>query len=153
MRNPLLLYTARSAYAGWFNLVLGGSLAFTLVLGIALIPVDTLATWICLGVTAFDGLLFWAVLPKSLQIYEDRLRIQLGGPLAINLALANIREARRGTGYEAIAYAGIRFATSTRNVVIIVRRRGWDVVVSPEDADEFIAQLQQARQALPPETT
>lgn len=150
MRSSLLLYTAKSPYALWLKLLLGGILAFTLVLGIALIPVDTLATWICLATTAFDGLLFWGVLPHALQIYEDRLRIQLGGPFAVNVALANIKEVKKGSGYDAFAYVGIRFATSTRNVVIIVRHRGWDIVISPDDADTFIERLNQARQVLPP---
>ncbi len=151
MRSSLLLYTAKSPYALWLKLLLGGTLTFTLVLGIALIPVDVLATWICLAATAFDGLLFWLVLPHSLQIYEDRLRIQLGGPFAVNIALANIKEVKKGSGYDAIAYLGVRFTTSTRNVVIIVRSRGWDIVISPDDADMFIEQLNQARQVLPPE--
>jgi hypothetical protein len=151
MRSSLLLHTAKSSYDRWLKLLLGGTLAFTLILGIVLIPVDILAAGICLGVTAFDGLIFWAVLPHALQIYEDRVRIQLGGPLAVNLALANIKEAKKGSAYDAVAHYGVRFATSMRNVVIITRHKGWNVVISPDDADEFITQLRQAQQALPRE--
>jgi len=149
VRSTLLLYSTKPRYDRWVKYLLGGTVAFTLILGIVLIPVEIEGAWVCFAATVFDGLLFWVIMPHSLQIYEDRVRIKLGGPFAVNIALANIREAKKGSTGDALAYGGVRFATSLRNVVIIVRRRGWNIVISPDDADMFIEQLNQAQQALP----
>jgi hypothetical protein len=149
MKSRLLLYQQTPVYAWWFKSLLGGILAFTFILGLALIPTDINGTWVCLGATLFEALLFWVIIPRRYCIYEDRLTIQLGGPFSLNIPLVDIKEARTASAYHAFGYWGIRFATSTSGVVEIVRRRGMNVIISLADADEFLGNLHQACRSLP----
>ena len=139
-----LIYEDNAQYDLWLKLILGGSLAVTLILGFVLLSTDLVAAWICFGVTVFDALLFNAVLPKRYQIFQDKLRIVLGRPFAFNIPLSTIKEVRSASGARAFAYQGIRFATSMRTVVEIIRHKGWNVVISPANRDMFVEQLNQA---------
>ncbi|MFC1871535.1 hypothetical protein ACFLYF_03950 [Chloroflexota bacterium] len=130
-------------YDFWIKAILGGVLGILLFSGIALLPVDTEGALVMFGATLFDALLFHAILPRRFQIFPDRLRIVLGQPFAINLALSNIAEARLSSGNKVFAYWGIRFATSTRCIVEIVRKRGLNLVISPTNCDTFREQLNQ----------
>ena len=146
MKTDILLYEETPEYDKWLKLILGGILALTFILGVIFIYQDTEAAIVMFGVTLFDALLFKAILPRRYQIFEDRLRILLGGPLAINISLSNIEEARPASGRKAFAYNGIRFATSSRHVIEIVRKKGMNIVISPRNGDMFLEQLNQARQ-------
>ena len=138
-----LVYEARPLYDSWLKLLLGGTLAFTLFLGIGLLSVNLVGAEVALAATAFDALLFHATLPRRYQIFSDRVRIVLGRPFAVNIALSTIREARPASSAKAFAYWGIRFATSSRSVVEIVRSKGWNVVISPANRDLFLDQMTQ----------
>ena len=131
-------------YATWFKLVIAGTLLLTVVLGIVLFPVSPAGALVCLGVTVFDALLFHAVIPRKYQIFPDRLRIVLGRPFALNVALDTITEAREAGGGLALAYFGHRFAPSTETVVEIVRSRGLNVVISPDRRELFLDRLREA---------
>lgn len=148
MKSQVLLYQNRSEYALWLKLIIGGVLAFTLILGLAILSTDTEAAWICLGVTVFDAVLFWVVLPQRILIYEDRLVIKLGGPISVNVPLDNIKEARKTSGWHTFVHWGSRFATSHRNVIEIIRHKGLSITISPSSADEFLEQLKQARPSI-----
>jgi len=140
-----LLYEDTPKYDFWLKLILGGVLALTFVLGVILIFDDIGVALAMFGVTLFDALLFKAILPRRFQIFEDRLRILLGGPFAINVPFSNIADAKLASGSKAFAYWGIRFATSTHHVVEIVRKKGLNLVISPSHDDMFLEQLNQAR--------
>lgn len=143
----MLIHEDIPQYDIWLRLILGSVLAFTLVLGIFLIPVDRLGAWIAFGATAFDALLFHAVLPRRYQIFTDRVRIVLGWPFTFSIALTSITEARAAAGFKAFAYGGIRWATSSRTVVELVRNRGLNVVISPSKRELFLERLNEARRA------
>ena len=147
-QESFLLYEDTAKYDLWLKLLLGGILAFTLVMGFFLLSVDKTGAYIFLGVTIFDALLFYAILPKRYQIWTDRVRIVLGRPLAVNIPLATIREARSAIGSKAFAYWGVRFATSSKNVVEIVRHRGLNFVISPSNRDLFLERLAEALKTL-----
>jgi len=100
---------------------------------------------VLLGVTLFDGLLFHAVIPRRFQLFEDRLRIVLGSPFAFNVPYGVIREVRPAPSDEAFVYWGLRFATSTKNLIEIIRSEGLNMVISAGDKDMFLEQLEQAR--------
>jgi hypothetical protein len=148
MKSTILLYEDKPKYDLWMKFLLAGIPAVTLITGLATKNIDITGTWVLLGTTAFIGLLFWAILPRSYQIYEDRFRIQLGAPFGLNIPLASIQQATKATGYYAFAYWGIRFATSTSNVVEIKRRQGMNVIISPSNVDDFLEQLSQAQKSL-----
>ena len=139
-----LLYEDIPKYDFWLKLILGGILVVTFVLGIILISEDIRVALAMFGVTLFDALLFKAVLPRRFQIFEDRLRILLGGPLAVNFSFSNIADAKSAPGGKAFAYGGIRFATSTHHVIEIVRKKGLNLVISPSKGDIFLEELNKA---------
>jgi len=145
MRTNILVYEDTPKYDFWLKFILGGVLALTFILGVIFIEQDTEAAVAMFGITLFDALLFRAVLPKRYQIFEDRLKIIMGGPFAINIDFSNIEEAKPASGRKAFAYGGLRFATSIHNIVEIVRRKGLNIVISPNNADMFLEQLNQAR--------
>ena len=136
-----LIHEDKPRYDAWLKVTLGVILALTLIPGIVLLAVDTIGAWMMLGATAIDALLFWAILPRRFQIYDDRLRIVLGRPLALNIPFADIKEVRLAPRSQAFIYWGLRLATSSTGVVEVVRRKGLSVVISPLDPDIFLEQL------------
>ena len=98
MKTTNLLFEDTPKYDLWLKLILGGILALTLILGIVSINQDTEAAIVMFGITLFDALLFKAILPRRFQIFEDRLKILLGRPFAINIPLSNITEAKPASG-------------------------------------------------------
>ncbi len=141
MKN--LVYEDIPRYDSWLKLMLGSILALTFIPGFVLLPTDIVAAWVMFGITLFDALLFKAILPRRFQIFQDRVKIVLGGPLALNIPLLDIREARSASSSKAFVYWGIRFATSYQHIVEIVRKKGLSLVISPANADRFLEQLNQ----------
>ena len=139
-----LLHEDTAEYDSWLKLIMGGTLSFTLLLGVYLLNVDRTGALICFGVTVFDALLFYAILPQRYQIWTDRVRIVLGRLFAVNLSLSNISEARAATSSKAFVYSGFRFATSSKTVVEIVRHRGLNFVISPANREVFLERLAEA---------
>ena len=148
MKTNILIYEDTPKYDLWLKLILGGVLALTFILGVIFIFQDTEAAVAMFGITLFDALLFKAILPRRYQIFEDRLRILMGGPFAINISFSNIEEVKLASGSKAFAYRGLRLATSTHHVVEIVRKKGLNLVISPSNGDMFLEQLNQARQTI-----
>ena len=146
MKN--LVYEDTPKYDFWLKLILGGVLALTLILGVGLLFEDIRVAWVMFGVTLFDALLFKAILPQRLQIFQDRVKIVLGGPFAIDIPFSTVREVRPVPGSKAFVYWGIRFATSSHYVVEIVRKKGLSLVISPTNGDTFLEQLKQALEAV-----
>jgi len=138
------VYEDRPVYDIWLKLIIGGVLALTFVLGVALIREDTGVAVTMFGVTLFDALLFKTVIPRRFQIFDDRLKIVLGWPFVINILFSNIADARSASRRKIFVYWGIRFATSTRHVVEIVRKKGLNLVISPSKEDMFLEELKQA---------
>ena len=148
-RQSYLIYEDTSRYDLWLKLLLPGILALTLVWGIALLAIGSTEAYGPLSATAFDALLFYSILPRRLQVYDDRVRIVLGRPFAVNIPFATIREVRPASASKAFAYQGLRFATSSKSVVAIVRSKGWNVVISPANREMFLTYLDQALKARP----
>jgi hypothetical protein len=146
VKNPV--YEDTSRYDFWLKLILGSVLALTFVCGICLLSEDIRAAAIFFGITLFDALLFKAILPNRLQIFEDRLKIVLGGPFAINISFSNIKHVRQVPGNKAFVYWGFRLATSSRYVIEIARKKGLNLVISPKNGDTFLEQLTRALKAV-----
>jgi len=144
-----LIYEDTARYDFWLKILLGGILGLTLVLGIAsLLWQDMEAALIMFGVTLFDALLFKAILPQRFQIFEDGVRIVLGEPFAINIPFSNIRYVKPASGRKTFVYWGQRFATSSRGVVEIARKKGLNLVISPSHDDLFLEQANYALESL-----
>lgn len=143
-QESFTLYEDTAKYDLWLKLLLGGILAFTLVMGLYLLTVDRTGAYIFLAITAFDGLLFYTILPRRYQVWSDRVIIVLGKPFAVNIPLATIKEARPVAGVKAFIYGGVRFATSAKSVVEIARHRGLNFVISPSNRELFLERLAEA---------
>ncbi len=139
-----LIYETGAKYDLKMKLLVTIVLAATLVPGFILLATGDYADgWIMLGVSAFDALLFHAVLPRRYHLFTDKLRIVLGRPFAINIRYSTITDVHAGTTSQAFIYWGIRFATSSDNIIEIVRGRGLSMVISPENKTVFLEQLRQ----------
>jgi len=142
MRSPaFLLYEDTARTDTWLKLMLGGILVMFLVLGGVLLFQDKEDAFGMFGIAVFYALLFKIVMPQRYQIYSDKVRIVLGGPFAWNIPFSTIKEVRPASGVSAFAYSGIRFATSSKNVVEIRRSKGCNVVISPSNKDVFLEQV------------
>ncbi len=139
-----LIYEDIPPYDLWLKLVLGGTLALTSVIGVILIFEDIWGALVMFAVTLFDFVLFWAILPRKYQVLQDGLRIVLGGPFAFNIPFSTTKEIRAVTGSNAFVYGGLRFATSSKTVVEVVRNKGMNVVISPANREMFVEQASRA---------
>jgi hypothetical protein len=144
MLKENLIYEEPAQYDWWLKLLLGGIPLLTLILGFWLLTLDIGGAAVMFAVTAFDSSLFYFIMPRKYQIYTDRLVINLGKPLAMTILYVDIKEIKKTSGNSAMAYNGIRFATSAQYVVEIKRRRGMNVVISPANGDRFMEQINQA---------
>jgi hypothetical protein len=148
MRSPaFLLYEDTARTDTWLKLMLGGILVMFLVLGGVLLFQDKEDAFGMFGIAVFYALLFKIIMPQRYQVYSDKVRIVLGGPFAWNIPFSTIKEVRPASGVSAFAYNGVRFATSSKNVVEIRRSRGCNVVISPSNKDVFLEQVSRAMKA------
>jgi hypothetical protein len=141
-----LIYEAKAKMDTWLKVLFIAIVAFPIIMGIIRTSHSTEEGLVSLGVALFVFLLLRLLLPQRFQIFDDKLRIKLGGPFAFNILLSDITDAKSRTGIKAFFFGGIRFATSAKHTVEIIRSKGMDIVISPENADMFLKQLNQARQ-------
>jgi hypothetical protein len=91
-------------------------------------------------VLAIESLIFalvlWLVIPRAYQVFDDSLRIVLGGPLALKIPFAQI-ERIEITGRNALAINLV--SVVRRSYVIIVRKHGWAFAITPEHSEVFVA--------------
>lgn len=142
-----LLYEDMPRYDWWFKLMLGAILLITLVIGIVLLWYDTAGALGMFGVTAADALIFYFVMPKRYQIYDDKVKVVLGWPFGMDIRLSDIKEARPSKNSDSLGMRRLKFATSSRTATEIVRRNGWSVVISPSDREVFLQRLNEALKA------
>ena len=85
---------------------------------------------------------FWAIFPRRYQVLDSKFRIDLGGPFSFTVPFSNLEAARAPEG----ATFGINFPTcfSNERVVQIVRKKGWNVNITPNDRDLFLENLNKA---------
>ena len=142
----LPLYEDHASYDYWLRLILFGIPLILLTVGLILIPEDKEGATAMISGSLIILFLFYLVLPKKFQVFEDKLRMVLGWPLHIDLSLANISESQITTGRKVFAYWGLRFATSSKSVVEIIRKKGLNIVISPSNAQLFVDKLNEARE-------
>lgn len=147
MNSSRLLYEDVPRYDSWLKPLLSGFVAFTLILGLIFMYFNTELAIAMFAISLFDALLFTSIVPRRFQLFEDRLRIQLGGPFALNISLGNIVKAKQGNPGDVWIYWGIRFGTSTTDVVEIIRNKGMNIIITPTHFNEFLNQLNHAIQS------
>ena len=143
----MLFYEDKPRYDTWFKLlvvfipILALTLGFLFYYGVLPTKSEsgaTIGAGYLFAVAAVASVLFWAITPRKFQVLEDKLKIVLGNHLSYSISFDTITEARRAAGRKALAYWGLRFTTSTRNVVEIIRSKGTNLVISPDNADFFL---------------
>jgi hypothetical protein len=73
----------------------------------------------------FIGLIFWVVFPRRYQVYEDHLRIVLGGPVAVKIGFDKIEM----IGVTSKLTFGVNFVTKfTKSYVEIAQKKGLRVM-------------------------
>jgi len=149
----MLFYEDKPRYSTWFKLLVVIIPTLYLTLGFLfycrVLPTKsesraTIAAGYLFAVAAFTLVLFWAITPRKFRVFEDKLKIVLGNNLSYSISFDTIKEARRAAGRKALAYWGLRFTTSTRNVVEIMRSKGVQVVISPNHPDLFLLNFNKA---------
>ena len=92
--------------------------------------------------TLLMGAVYWAIFPRKYQILDSKFRIVLGGSFSVSITFDNVETARKSEG----AAFGINFPTcfSSDRVVQIVRKKGWNVNITPNDRDLFLENLNKA---------
>ena len=133
----MVIYEAPAEYVFWYKLLY--IIPIGLFVGVVItafnLEYEASLVLVCEGI--FFVLLFYSIMPRRYQIFHDRLRIVLGTPFGINIPLSTIKEVRHSSGMKAFVYSGIRFAASTKNVIEIVRNKGFNYVISPKNGEVF----------------
>ncbi|MEM0203853.1 MAG: PH domain-containing protein [Archaeoglobaceae archaeon] len=81
---------------------------------------------------------YWLILPRKYRILDDSLEIVLG--ITYRIPFSEIEEVKKGDGKELVFFKGLKFATS-RNVIVVRRKKGFSLTISPKNADLFLEQL------------
>lgn len=87
------------------------------------------------------GLIFWLVFPREYQVYDNHLRVVLGGPFSVKIGFQNV-EAIRITSRLAFT---LNFVTRiTRSYVEIVIRKGTSIAITPAEDQIFVEKANSA---------
>ena len=142
-------YTTRPRYDWWFIATVG--LAIPGLFAGILIVLAAQGSWTVFAAVGSVGaavlLLLWSVIPRRYEITSDSIRIVLGTPFAQSFELDTVADVRPTRGLHALAYAGIRYAPSTKTAVEILRRSGLSLVISPQDPAAFVAAARRAMES------
>jgi hypothetical protein len=86
-------------------------------------------------------LIFWAIFPRRYQLWEDHVRIVLGGPFALKIKFNKIQTVTNSRSYG----LGVNFATkATGDYVSIVRKNKFSVNITPNNTKLFVEQANRA---------
>jgi hypothetical protein len=87
------------------------------------------------------GLVFWIVLPRKYQVYEDHVRIVLGGSLSVKVGFDKI-QAIEATSRLTLS---VNFVTKfTKSYVEINKKKGFSIAITPRDRDLFVENANRA---------
>jgi hypothetical protein len=96
---------------------------------------DALVSLALLTEAFIIGLIFWFVLPREYQVYENHLRVVLGGPFSVKVGFQNIETIRITSRF---AFT-INFATRiTKSYVEIVIKKGMSIAITPTASELFV---------------
>ncbi len=87
------------------------------------------------------GSIFCFILPRRYQVYEDHLRIVLGGPISVKIGFDQIEAIKMASRFTLSVNYVTRF---TKNFVEINRNRGMNIAITPGDNDLFVENANEA---------
>ncbi len=80
------------------------------------------------------GIIFWVILPRKYQVYEDYLRIVFGGPFALKIGFDRISSIEVTTNTALTMNLVTKIA---RNYVRIVKKKGMSIAITPRSNESF----------------
>ncbi len=144
-RKSTMIAYSGSKYDKWLRAVIVAVPLLMLALGgLSAAQGEESGAAILFAVTPFVLGLFWAVLPRRVEVWTDRIRIVMGWPFSFNVPFDTVSEIRSARARDALIYGGLRFSPSVRTPVEVRRSRGMNVVVSPHDRQQFLENAQRA---------
>ena len=132
----LLLYQDRPAYGSLLKLIIlivpGGLLIASIYL---LLSGENIGGLALLVETFIVGLILWFVFPRRYQVYEDHIRVVLGGPFSVKVGFAKIETIRVTNRF----ILSVNLVTKlTKSYVEIAKRKGLPIAITPSDSDLFV---------------
>ena len=77
------------------------------------------------------------VLPRKFQVYDDHLRIVLGGPLGMNIGFEQIAKVETT---DAMDFTVNFVTTVSRSYVRISKKQGFNIAITPANPQTFVTQ-------------
>ena len=139
--RSLLLYQDKPKYGLLLRLILIIPLALLVGSLYLYLSGDTSGSLALLPEAFIVGLIFWLVFPREYRVYQDHLRIVLGGPLSVKVGFQNTK-AIRITTRTAFTF---NFVTRiAKSYVEIAKKRGWSVAITPTNNESFVENANRA---------
>lgn len=137
----LLLYQDKPRYGLLLKLILIIPAAFLIGSLFLWLSGDIAGSLALLPSAFIMGLVFWLVFPREYRVYESHLRIVLGGPFSVKVSFKDIETFSKTSR----TWLTINFVTRiTKNYVEIVKKRGWNIAITPTDNDVFVENANRA---------
>lgn len=140
--KSLLLYQDEPAYGLLLKLILVVVPGIVLAASLYLWSVGENSGGLVLLVEAFIiSFIFLIVFPRKYQVYEDHLRIVLGGPFSVKIGFDKIKTIEVTSGLS----FGVNFVTRmTKSHVVIVKKKGLSIAITPRANDSFVENANRA---------
>lgn len=103
---------------------------------------EVVSAWILLIVLVFTAILFFVVIPRKYQIFDDKLKV-VCGLLRINIPFEDIKviETRPPSNIYGSLEA-LRFGIGTGEKSIMIKRKhGMNILIQPMDTEKFMEVL------------
>jgi hypothetical protein len=138
MKHPksVLVYEDEPEYGLLLKLIMVGTPGLLLAVSIYLWSSGERSGGLALLAETFIiGLIFVVVFPRSYQVYEDHIRIVLGGPFSVKVGFDAIKTVRVTRSLTFSVNFVTRMAGSH---VEIVKKRGLSFAITPRAGDLFV---------------
>ena len=140
--KSFLLYQDEPAYGLLLKLIIVIVPVALLAASIYVLSLGDSSGGLALLVEAFIvGFIFWVVFPRRYQVYEDHVRVVLGGPFSVKVGFAKIE----AIGVTSRLTFSVNFVTKlTKSYVEIAKKRGLSIAITPRDNDLFVENANRA---------
>lgn len=102
---------------------------------------DGSAGLVLLVETFIIGFIFWVVFPRKYEVYEDHLRIVLGGPFSVRVGFDKIK----AIGVTSRLTFSVNLVTNlTKSHVEIAKKRGPSIAITPRANHLFVENANRA---------
>ena len=92
----------------------------------------------------FMGIAIWARLPRKYLIFDNRLKIAMGGPFSTTVPFESIETAGEATDEDFRSSGGFTTGHSRKNAVLIIRRLESATIITPSNRALFLEHLNKA---------